>query len=258
MIRIGTSGFDYKDWYGPFFPPGLKPQHRLEYYAQRFNTLELNITYYQLLSPGAVMGLINKVETGFDFFLKANRDLTHGTRKNAKDTMVKFAGQADMFRQAHKLGGILFQFPATFECTPKNEDYLRWAVESLEKVRVVIEFRHARWINDKTIDLLRELNAGYCIVDMPQVKNLPSSRVEATSDIAYVRFHGQNKAMWEGKASRDQRYDYEYSDDELKSWVPVIAGLNKQGAKDTYVYFNNHYRGKAAKNALTLGQLLQR
>ena len=86
MIRIGTSGFDYKDWYGQFFPPSLKPQHRLEYYAQRFNTLELNITYYQLLSPGAVMGLINKVETGFDFFIKANRDLTHGTRKHAKDT----------------------------------------------------------------------------------------------------------------------------------------------------------------------------
>jgi uncharacterized protein YecE (DUF72 family) len=62
--------------------------------------------------------------------------------------------------------------------------------------------------------------------------------------------------MWEGKASRNQRYDYEYSDEELKAWVPVIAGLNKKGAKDTYVYFNNHYRGKAAQNALTLGNLL--
>jgi len=258
MIRIGTSGFDYKDWYGQFFPPSLKPQHRLEYYAQRFNTLELNITYYQLLSPGAVMGLINKVETGFDFFIKANRDLTHGTRKHAKDTMVKFAGQAKMFRQAHKLGGVLFQFPATFECSPQNEDYLRWTVESLGKVRVVIEFRHAWWITDRTMDLLRELNAGYCIVDMPQVKNLPSNMVEATSDFAYVRFHGQNTAMWEGKASRNQRYDYEYSDHELKAWVPAITGLKKQGAKDTYVYFNNHFRGKAARNALTLGQLLQR
>ena len=108
------------------------------------------------------------------------------------------------------------------------------------------------------MDLLRELNAGYCIVDMPQVKNLPSNMVEATSDFAYVRFHGQNTAMWEGKASRNQRYDYEYSDHELKAWVPAITGLKKQGAKDTYVYFNNHFRGKAARNALTLGQLLQR
>lgn len=139
-----------------------------------------------------------------------------------------------------------------------NEDYLRWAVASLEKVKVVIEFRHAQWINDKTMDLLHELNAGYCIVAMPQVKNLPSNRVEATFDIAYVRFHGQNKAMWEGKSSRNQRYDYEYSDEELKAWVPAITGLKKQGAKDTYVYFNNHFRGKAAKKALTLGQLLQR
>ncbi|HET6934108.1 MAG TPA: DUF72 domain-containing protein [Candidatus Angelobacter sp.] len=90
---------------------------------------------------------------------------------------------------------------------------------------------------------------------MPQVKNLPSNRIETTSDIAYVRFHGQNKAMWEGKASRDQRYDYEYNDDELKEWVPVITRVNK-GKKDTYVYFNNHYRGKAAQNAKTLGNLL--
>ncbi|MDI3461946.1 MAG: hypothetical protein OJF50_000767 [Nitrospira sp.] len=129
---------------------------------------------------------------------------------------------------------------------------------SLQKVRVVIEFRHVRWINDHTMDLLRGLNAGYCIMDMPQVKNLPSNRAEATSDLAYVRFHCQNKAMWEGKASRNQRYDYEYSDEELKAWVPVIASLNTQGAKDTYMYFNNHFRGKAAKNALTLGQHLQR
>ena len=93
---------------------------------------------------------------------------------------------------------------------------------------------------------------------MPQAKNVPSSRIEATSDLAYVRFHGGNRAMWEGKASRNQRYDYEYSDEELKAWVPAITGLHQQGAKDAYVYFNNNFRGKEAKNALTLGRLLQR
>jgi uncharacterized protein YecE (DUF72 family) len=138
----------------------LKPQHRLEYYAQRFNTLELNITFYQLLSPGAVGGLINKVETGFHFILKAHRDLTHGTRKNAKDTMAQFAGTVDWFRQAQKLGGVLVQFPATFDCTSRNEDYLRWLVESLAQTHVIVEFRHARWLTDKTMDWLRELKAG--------------------------------------------------------------------------------------------------
>jgi uncharacterized protein YecE (DUF72 family) len=144
LIRIGTSGFDYKDWYGPFFPPSLKPQHRLEFYAQHFRTLELNITFYQLLSEGAVGGLMNKVETGFHFFLKAHRDLTHGTRQNAKETMAKFIGTVDWFRQAQKLGGVLVQLPATFECSPMNEEYLRWLVGSLERTRVVIEFRHSR------------------------------------------------------------------------------------------------------------------
>ena len=256
MIRIGTSGFSYDDWVGPFFPPTLKPQHRLEYYAQWFSTLELNSTFYTLLAEGAVGGLINKVDTGFHFFVKANRDLTHGTRKNAKETMTKFEVMADLFRQAEKLGGVLFQFPATFEYSSKNEDYLRWAVESLGKVGAVIEFRHSKWINDKTMAFLRELNAGYCIVDMPQVRNLPSSRIEVTSDIAYIRFHGQNKAEWESKtSSRDERYDYEYSEEEIKEWVPVIAGLDKK-VKDTYIYYNNHYNAKAAKNATTLQKFL--
>jgi uncharacterized protein YecE (DUF72 family) len=131
----------------------------------------LNITFYQLLSEGAVGGLINKVATGFHFIVKAHRDLTHGTRKNAKETMAKFTGTVDWFRQAQKLGGVLVQFPATFECTPSNEEYLRWLVDALAQTHVVVEFRHTRWLTDQTMDFLRELKAGYCIVDMPQVRS---------------------------------------------------------------------------------------
>ena len=255
-IRIGTSGFAYDDWVGSFYPPSLRPPQRLEYYAQRFNTLEVNSTYYNLPALPGVYGMLRKVPNDFDFFVKAHRDTTHGTLKNAKDTMSKFSMMLDVYDGEGRLAGALFQFPATFACTPKNEDYLRWVVESLEKTRVVVEFRHARWINDKTMDFLRELNAGYCIVDMPQVRDLPSSRIEATCPIAYFRFHGQNSPKWEGAATRDERYDYEYTEEQLQDWVEPITNLSKY-VEETYVFFNNHYRGKAAKNAQMLQELLK-
>ena len=170
--------------------------------------------------------------------------------------MKKFAVMADLFRQAQKLGGVLFQFPATFACTPANEDYLRWAVESLDAIPAIIEFRHAKWITDTTMELLRELGAAYCIVDMPQVRNFPSSRIEVTSDLACVPFHGQNREQWASKtATRDQRYDYDYSEEELKEWVPTLFGLQKK-VKETYVLFNNHYNAKAPANATLLQRLL--
>jgi uncharacterized protein YecE (DUF72 family) len=255
MIRIGTSGFSYEDWHGPFYPPSVRPQHRLEYYAQQFKTLELNSSFYTLPALPSIYGMLKKVPDDFDFFVKGHWDLTHGTRKKAEETLSKFRVMLEPYRAERKLAGVLLQFPSTFECSGKNENYLRWLLESFEKTRVVVEFRHARWITDQAMDFLRELNAGYCVVDMPQVRNLPSNRIEVTADFAYVRFHGQNRAMWEGRASRNERYDYDYSDEEIQGWVPVIADLSK-GVKDTYVYYNNHYQGKAAKNAKTLQGLL--
>jgi uncharacterized protein YecE (DUF72 family) len=233
----------------------LKPTQRLEYYARHFQTVEINSSFYQLPALSSIYGMLRKVPAEFDFFVKGHRDLTHGTRNNAKDTLPQFAMMLDAYRGEGKLAGVLLQFPSTFDCSPDHEDYLRWLVESLEQVHIVIEFRHARWITDRAMDFLRELNAGYCIVDMPQVRNLPSSRVEATTNIAYVRFHGQNAPKWEGKATRDERYDYEYTEEELREWVEPIVNVTKY-VEQTYVYFNNHYRAKAAKNAHMLEQLI--
>ena len=134
----------------PVLSPVRAPQHRLEYYAQHFNTLEVNSTYYHLPALPSVYGMLRKVPEDFDFFVKGHRDLTHGTRKNAAGTLSKFTVMLDPYREAGKLAGVRLQFPATFEHSPKNEDYLRWAVESLTS-RVVVEFRHSRWINDKTM-----------------------------------------------------------------------------------------------------------
>lgn len=254
-IRIGTSGFSYDDWTGPFYPKGLKPNQRLEYYAEHFDTLELNSTYYTLPAVPSLFGMLNKVGSDFEFFIKAHRDLTH-TVKNAKATLPKFQGLLKLIRGEGKLGGTLLQFPAAFECTPATEDYLRWLLESLEETRVVVEFRHQRWITDRTLDLLRELHAAYCIVDMPQVRQFPSSRIATTADLAYVRFHGQNREKWAAAATRDERYDYDYSDDQIREWVPTIVNVSTQ-VNETYVFYNNHYGAKAVKNAKTLVGFLE-
>jgi uncharacterized protein YecE (DUF72 family) len=255
-IHIGTSGFSYDDWVGTFYPPSLKPAHRLEYYATKFSTLELNSTFYTLPALPSVWGMLKKVDEGFTFFVKGHRDLTH-VRRNVKGTMPKFIEMLKPYRAERKLAGVLLQFPASFPYTNESQDYLTWLVEQLRGTPVVIEFRQADWVTDEAMALLRELKAGYCIVDMPQVRGLPSNRVEVTGPIAYVRFHGQNTAKWEGAATRNERYDYEYREEELQPWVGPIINLTKY-AEQTYVFFNNHYRGKAAKNAQMLQQLIEK
>jgi uncharacterized protein YecE (DUF72 family) len=255
-LRIGTSGFSYADWVGSFYPASLKPAQWLSYYASKFDTLELNSTYYQLPALGSVLGMLRKVPDDFLFVVKGHRDLTHG-RGQAKETLAKFRETLKPLRAEQKLGGVLLQFPATFACSGDNEDYLRWVTESLSDLTsVIVEFRHERWLTVGTMDVLRELGAAFCIVDLPQVRQLPSSRIEATAPIAYVRFHGRNADKWAGPATRNERYDYDYSDEELKEWVEPITNLGKY-SETTYVLFNNHYRGKAAKNAETLQHMLK-
>ena len=129
-VRIGTSGFSYDDWVGPFYPPTLQSYRRLEYYAQHFDTTEINSTFYQLPALSSVHGMLRKVPPGFEFFVKGNRDLTHGTRKNATETLPKFMMMLDAYKDHGKVAGVLLQFPSTFECSPDNEDYLRWLIES--------------------------------------------------------------------------------------------------------------------------------
>jgi uncharacterized protein YecE (DUF72 family) len=254
-ILIGTSGFAYEDWVGPFYPPALNKAHRLEYYARRFPTVEINSTFYQLPALPSVYGMLNKVDTGFTFFVKAHKDLTHVLR-NAEETLPRFKVMLDAYQNVQKLAGVLLQFPEIFEPTEKNEEYVRRLVDSLQPFRSVVEFRHSQWLSDKTMRFLMEHDVGYCIVDMPEVRNLPGSRIETTSDIAYIRFHGQNRDQWVKASTRDARYDYDYSEEELCRWVPVLINLSKD-VKEVYVYFNNHYRGKAAKNADSLRSFVE-
>jgi len=254
MIYVGTSGYSYDDWVGPVYPPDLPKKDWLSFYAQEFQTCEINYTYYRLPDAKTLAAMARKTPSGFIFTVKASQELTHG-RDDPEEAFNAFgAGVAPLVDQG-KLGCILAQFPFSFHATPENRDYLRRFRERLQGLPVVIEFRNRAWLEPQTSDLLRELDLGFCCVDEPRLKGLLPPIAVATSAIAYVRFHGRNAKKWWRHENAYERYDYTYSVEELREWEPKILDLDEQSEK-TFVFANNHWQGQAVGTARQLRLLL--
>lgn len=254
MLHIGTSGFSYDDWIGPFYPPGLNKREFLRFYAQEFSTCELNFTYYRIPEARTLEAMAAKTPARFLFTLKANREMTH-EREDTERAFAQFVAALDPLIQAEQLGCILVQFPWGFKNTPQNRDYLQLCRERLEGLPAVIEFRNREWITDEVFELLWTLDLGFCCVDQPRFRSLIPPIAETTSKVAYVRFHGRNVAKWWRHDQAWERYDYTYSEEELKEWVPKIQKLDSE-AQDTYIFTNNHYQGQAVDTARQLRMLL--
>jgi uncharacterized protein YecE (DUF72 family) len=255
MIYIGTSGFSYEDWVGPYYPPDLNKQDWLAFYAKEFNTLEINYTYYRMPTARTLAGMARKVPNEFLFTLKTPQEMTH-TRDAATTLFSQFIEALKPLTEQKKFGAILAQFPSSFHNTRENVDYLKNFRDRLLDLPIVVEFRNAQWLNDKTFAFLREHNLGFCCVDEPRLKGLLPPTAEATSQIAYVRFHGRNAAKWWQHEQAYERYDYTYSKEELKEWTPKIQKLN-QLAETVFVFANNHYRAQGIDTARQLRLLLE-
>lgn len=252
MIRIGTSGFSYDDWVGPFYPAGLPARARLAFYAREFATVEINTTYYRVPDPRLVQGWAERTPADFLFAVKAYQGLTH---ERERPDCAAFVAALQPLVAAGKLACVLAQFPHAFHPTPDNRAYLGWLREGLGDLPAVIELRHAGWSAPATFELLRSLGFGFCCVDEPRLAGLLPPLAVATGPVAYVRFHGRNAAKWYNHDQAWERYDYTYTTAELQEWAPQIQTLDA-GAALTLVYFNNHYVGQAVKGARELGQLL--
>ncbi|MFQ5808721.1 MAG: DUF72 domain-containing protein, partial [Armatimonadota bacterium] len=137
----------------------------------------------------------------------------------------------------------------------RSAEFIRYLREQIPELPVVVEFRNRGWARQETLDMLVDLNLGYCCVDEPPLKGLMPPLAVATSDTGYVRFHGRNAEQWWDHEEAWQRYDYLYSEDELREWVGKVEGVAEK-THQTYVFFNNHYQGKAALNASLFDQLL--
>lgn len=254
MIRIGTSGYSYDDWIGPFYPPGIAKGEMLPFYAREFDTTEVNSTYYRLPTAGMLAAMARKVPDGFLFTIKASQELTHG-REEPQEAFRQFREALRPLQEAGKFGCVLAQFPWSFRPGEENRAYIALLREQLPDVPVVVEFRNAGWITEDTFELLRQLQLGYCCVDEPRLKGLIPPIAKATAPVAYVRFHGRNAAKWWQHEEAWERYDYTYSDEELREWLPKIRELER-AAETVFVLTNNHWQGQAVATARQLRLLL--
>lgn len=253
MIRIGTSGYSFDDWHGPFYPADLSRGKRLEFYAARFPVVEVNSTYYRIPHPAVFRRMEEKTPDRFRFFVKLNQAVTHKGRADA-DHFREFLVAISPLEEAGKLQGALAQFPWSFRRSGRNVAYLEHLRNRMEGRPLFVEFRHDSWAREETFGELEELGIGFCSVDEPRLRGLFPPIARATNGIGYVRFHGRNEANWWGRGAGD-RYDYDYRDEELAEWIGLIREL-ESAAADTYIFFNNCHAGRAAGNAARMGELL--
>lgn len=266
-IFVGTSGYSFADWVGPFYPPGTRPGDYLGFYARHFDTVEVNSTYYRIPAPAAIEQMARKTPPGFRFMVKVNQAMTH--EGSLEPSLVGgFRAALEPLKVAGKYEGLLAQFPWRFRRTRENESHLAALRESLAGEPLFVEFRHASWAGPDLAGWLRERRLGYCAVDEPRLEGLMPPVAMVTGDDAYVRFHGRNAANWWGgrsaapagagarAAGSGDRYDYDYRADELKEWVQQVKALAEQ-ARRTYLFFNNCHAGQAARSAKLMQELLR-
>jgi uncharacterized protein YecE (DUF72 family) len=236
-LRIGCSGWNYRHWKEPVYE-GASARRWLELYAQRFDTVEVNATFYRLPTVQAVAGWVESTPDDFAFAVKASRYLTHIRRlRDLGPGLERFYERVEPLVRSRKLGPVLWQLPETFH---RDDERLAVALERLPPGRHAFEFRHASWFAADVYALLREAGAALVIGDTPR---RPFQAHELTAGWTYVRFH-------EGRRGRRGNY----SETELLDWAQRLRRWNVE----TWVYFNNDWEAFAVRNALRLRELLGR
>ena len=281
-IRIGTCSWADESLSKWWYPKGIRTaEERLRYYAERFDTVELDSSFYRLPEPEQVEKWTERTPDGFVFHVKAFAvmtrhpvrleqlppDLRDGvptdergrvdrpSREYRAEIFARFHDALEPFRAAGKLGGILLQFPSYVVAKDLSRDYIAWAVEQLRGDRPLVEFRHRSWLDDEhrdhTLSFLESIGASHVVVDAPktEAKNLVPTVPAVTGPLAYVRFHGRNADTWNKRGgSAAERFDYLYSEEELEEWAPLLGKLADE-AREAYAMFNNNGRSPAQVGA---------
>lgn len=236
-FMIGTSGWNYTDWRGVFYPKDCPQRKWLEYYASVFNAIEINATFYRFFPEAIFQKWSNQVPADFRFVVKVHRTISHlHLLKNCDELIIQFSDLASALEK--KLGLILLQL------SPKMPYELKTLEQALltfsDPQKVAVEFRDKKWFMPDTKKLLKQIGSVFCAADSPEISLLDW----VTSDTAYIRLHG-----------RKEWYDYNYTNKELKEIASLAKHMGKH-AKKVYIFFNNDYYGYAVKNALMLREIL--
>ena len=237
IIHVGCSGWFYWKWRGLFYPAELPTGDWFDYYAERFNTVEINASFYSWPTVANIKAW--KRQPGrrrFIYTVKVCELITHVKKARGTKTLVKDFGLiADLLDE--RMGCFLFQFPPSYRFTPGKLSALLKQLDPGR--RNVVEFRHASWWNEKVYDAFTRTGTIFCSCSGPR---LPDVLIK-TADTVYLRLHGPKR--W---------YRHDYSKDELAQWSDRIR---RSGAKEVFVYFNNDYEANAPRNALTLRAMMK-
>ena len=260
-LWIGTSGYSYTEWVNAgFYPPGTRSGQMLPFYARTFPITELNFTWYQMPKAAAIERMRQLAPPGFRFAVKLTRTLTHEVDPD------QWRGQVSQYRdgmapltQTRQLTAVLLQFPPSFPRAPKNRHYLAALLDELDGLPLAVEFRHASWAADRVFAELERRRITLVAVDEPNLPGLfPQLDVVTNPDLFYIRFHGRNVKGWRSGNMQIQ-FDYDYSDDELREWADKIITPMTRQAGNGVIFFNNHVRAQAPKNARRLiSQLIEK
>lgn len=242
--RIGCSGWNYKAWSGPFYPRTLPPAQWLEFYAERFDTVEINSTFYRLPERSVFAGWRARLPKHFLAAIKASRFLTHMKRlRDPVEPLARLFSRADALER--RLGPVLYQLPGNFSCDlSRLEAFLKTLPKRWRGMRLhhVMEFRHPSWYAKDTFDLLEQQGLSLCLHDKL------GSRIVGppVGPLVYVRFHGTSG-----------HYHGSYTRRELNGWARRLAEYAQDG-REVFAYFNNDPGAAAVRNALTLRNAVQR
>lgn len=252
-LYLGTGGYSNDDWLGLLYPPGTKASKYLDIYAQHFNAVELNSSFYAIPGIKAFEGMVKKSGSRVRFAIKVHQSMTH-SRDADDDMFQRLLESVQPLRDVGMLGPFLVQFPYSFHRTPENRLYLKDLLDRLESEAVAVEFRHGSWDDEQVRAAFANVGQTFASVDYPPLYGLPSSGLHVTSEIAYIRLHGRNKEKWwEGKNAAE-RHDYRYTADELRPWVQQIKDHEGE-LTQVYVMFQNTTKGHALENLRMLKEL---
>lgn len=273
-VRVGTSGWHYPSgrgtWTGVFYPArpasalGRRAFDELAYYAEHFDTVEVNATFYRVPSPAVTRSWASRTPPGFQFAIKLFRKFTHPAMYGAatgeavpkpdQADVDQFLRAIDPLAAAGKLGPLLAQFPPSFRYDAEHGAYLDWLLDRFAGLRAAVELRHRSW-SDAAADtrtLLDAHGATLALIDEPKFST--SIRQDLRADppgLVYMRLHGRNRAQWWSHDEVEDRYDYLYTMEELEPFIEA-ADRARRLERPVYVFLNNHFEAKGVANAVMI------
>jgi uncharacterized protein YecE (DUF72 family) len=286
-VRIGTCSWADDSLSKLWYPRGVSSaEARLRYYADHFDTVEVNSSYYALPEAAMAEKWVERTPPGFVFHVKAFAMMTrhpvraeqlppelrseaalddrgrvdHPSRELRAEVFRRFSAGVDPLRQAGKMGGILLQLPQYITYGERAFEYLEWARDQLPGDELLVEFRHRSWLTDdhreEVLSFLEALPATYVIVDAPRMEsnNVAPTVVAATSSSAYLRLHGRNAATWNKRGgSASERFDHLYTEAELAEWVEPLRELAERH-ENVWAMFNNNGRSTDVASGREIAQ----